>query len=944
MTFINNNKQQYDLPLWQPLAPLPIASGAGSATCTADDGTNKLLYYTMNGLFYCWSSVTNGWLQLASLPTAAVTSIALKYSKFAGYRGNCLGATSNSMTVAPVSPSLLVGKTVRIMSGAGAGQDRIIRSATTVKIWDKGLLTAITAQSLTDNLKNWKINQFVGYQVKLTYGTGQTIIRKVLYNDATTLYFQDANYQQLEAWQNTAIYTASPYTLPVTTAGSQAHYQIETADITVDTWTVIPDSTSSFAVLTGGIFALTGNASAPWSTMYYYDCLLDCWTQKTAIGGHLLAGLTGDWSLERTGEVGGIFIVNSATTSATTTSITTTSLALVVDSYVNYQIRITGGTGMGQRRRILSNTSNTFNIDKPWNVNPDATSTYSIYGNTNVMYLSGNNQASLYQYNVEEDIWSPSTVYTIGEARNGSVTFGGQEGIAITSIARNTGGVTAVTTVPVAGGSAYTVGDILTLSTAGTLGKVKVTSVNITGAVTGVILYGCGLTYATGTSATTGGTGTACTIAITSVGVVGRVTTAHNHNLAIGDSYVSSGAVESLWNVSSTVLGCDSLTMFDIATTATAVWAAAQSQGTTLLVDSVQNWTVNEHTGRLVTIQVAGTSPTTQVRRIVSNTATTLTLNAAITTAVNGTSRYVISEPYLQGRAVQYPAIGMGGVGYATSGTTTTLVDSTKAWIPNQWAGAKFRIMSGIGIGNEVAITSNTETTLTYSVQSFTPTTATKYLIMDSFGLATAGSTTTLTDSTKKWAVNQWAGKKLRIISGTGQGQELIIVSNTVNVLTFALATAPDTTSNYCILESQQRGVGSNINWVFGNTDPATKGDYIVCFFGNGTNVFGRYNITTELWEITQITSPQGELLTTGSSFAYSGKDRLYYQVNSTGRVGYVELNSLSNNIMCQLTWAPLGTAIVGNRLEVITTDDGVDFLVLLDNTGSRIWRSQVLY
>jgi len=948
MTFVNNNKLQYDMPIWLPQAPLAGNTTGTTATCTADDGSNPALYYNIGTAFYRWCSRTNGHQQLASLPVAPVTSIALKYNKYAGYRGNCLGGGVNTIKLAPFNPSLLVGKTIRITAGTGVGQERTISSTGVLNIYDKGLLTAVSTTGLTDATKKWKINEWVGYQAKIIYGTGQTTVRRVIYNDATTLWFQDPNYQQLEPWQNTQLYTATPYALPVITAGSQGHYSIESCNVTVDTnWTVQPNATSSFAILTGGIFSLTAVTASPYSGLYYYDVLSDTWTYRTALGGLLPSALAGDFSIERTGETGGAFL-SGTTTSATSTSLTVataTPSISAVDRYTNYQIRITGGTGMGQRRRILTNTASVINIANPWTTTPDSTSIFSIYGNTDIIYLSGNNQSSLYQFNVEQDFWTPSHAHTIGICRNGSATFGGQEGIGITSIARNTNGVTAINTTPVNGGSNYTVGDVLTLSTGGSLGKVKVLSVSITGAVTSVMLYRCGSGYSVTTSSTTDGTGTLCTIGITSVGVIGRATTAMNHNLAIGDSFVCSGATNGDWNNTFTILGCDGLTTFEVATTATSAWAAIASQSTTVIVDSTQNWVDSEHIGRLVVLQVAGTAPTTQIRRIIGNTATTLTVTT-ITAGVNGTSRYAICEPQLLGKAVQFPADGKGGAGYATGGSTTTLTDSTKSWTPNQWAGARFRILSGTGINNEVAIVSNTETTLAYAVQTFTPDATTKYLVMDTFGIATAGSTTTLTDTTKKWIVNQWAGRKLKIIGGTGQSQELIITSNTATALTFATATAPDTTSYYCILESQSRGVGSAISWVFGNTDATnlTQGKYLTCFFGGATNLLGRYNISTELWDITQVTSPQGELLTTGSSYAYGGKDRIYYSVNSTGRTGYINVNTLKNYVYAQIMQLPIGAAITGNRLEVITTTDGIDLLVLSDNTGARLWKSMVLF
>lgn len=96
---------------------------------------------------------------------------------------------------------------------------------------------------------------------------------------------------------------------------------------------------------------------------------------------------------------------------------------------------------------------------------------------------------------------------------------------------------------------------------------------------------------------------------------------------------------------------------------------------------------------------------------------------------------------------------------------------------------------------------------------------------MDTYGLVTGNvATTTLGDTTKNWTVNMWAGKKVRITSGLGQSQELLIVSNTANILTFAAGTAPDTTTTYTILGIAQRGAGLSLQWIFNNSDDATKG------------------------------------------------------------------------------------------------------------------------
>ena len=69
-------------------------------------------------------------------------------------------------------------------------------------------------------------------------------------------------------------------------------------------------------------------------------------------------------------------------------------------------------------------------------------------------------------------------------------------------------------------------------------------------------------------------------------------------------------------------------------------------------------------------------------------------------------------------------------------------------------------------------------------------------------GTATAGTTTTLTDSSKNWTASQYSNGqyKVYITSGTGAGQSALITANTSTSLTFAaITTAPDATSQYAI-------------------------------------------------------------------------------------------------------------------------------------------------
>lgn len=70
-----------------------------------------------------------------------------------------------------------------------------------------------------------------------------------------------------------------------------------------------------------------------------------------------------------------------------------------------------------------------------------------------------------------------------------------------------------------------------------------------------------------------------------------------------------------------------------------------------------------------------------------------------------------------------------------------------------------------------------------------------------STGTATAGAASSLTDSTKAWGINDFAGQTIEITAGTGAGQKRTINSNTATVITVGTAwgTNPDNTSVYKI-------------------------------------------------------------------------------------------------------------------------------------------------
>lgn len=277
---------------------------------------------------------------------------------------------------------------------------------------------------------------------------------------------------------------------------------------------------------------------------------------------------------------------------------------------------------------------------------------------------------------------------------------------------------------------------------------------------------------------------------------------------------------------------------------------------------------------------------------------------------------------------------------------TTTLVDLTKNWTTNQWAGftvymysAAVTGTSGAVTGQMVRIASNTSNTLTFVAASTAPINGvSRYSICTSsgigvvdFGVATGThSTTTLQDTSKSWAVNIWAGKRCRLVTSVGGPVEAIISSNTSNTLTFSAAIAAAPTNNvtgYIILEPVVKGAGVNANWAFGTSDADIRGRYMYCTRGGGVAGFDRWDITTDRF-IPLVTTPNTETLTTGTMTAYDGKDRIYFHKDATQRV--YSLNVVTANVNGATIYPYVApTAVLGNRMEIFSTKDGLKYLWL---------------
>jgi hypothetical protein len=178
------------------------------------------------------------------------------------------------------------------------------------------------------------------------------------------------------------VHTHSTYA----TAWAQANYSIESTVVQVDSpWISGVNTTSNYCIKTGGVFLLSTTAGAPFSSFQYYNVLTDTWTSKTALGGNLLTTLGTDYDFEIITRI--VPYETGTTTSATSRTIIDNTKNMIVNQYINYNIKLTSGSGASDENRIVANGTNYFELARPWRVIPSVSSSYEIQPGVNKMFL-----------------------------------------------------------------------------------------------------------------------------------------------------------------------------------------------------------------------------------------------------------------------------------------------------------------------------------------------------------------------------------------------------------------------------------------------------------------------------------------------------------------------------------------------------------------------------
>lgn len=177
---------------------------------------------------------------------------------------------------------------------------------------------------------------------------------------------------------------------------------IGTGTITI-TFNTAPSSVANndtFRISSGSFFVIgTGTLAA--TSFRRYDVATGAWSSLTNTGLPATWGTDGRMVSPYTR---GDSYDSGTATSGSTTTLVCTGKGWTNDQWINYRVRITAGTGVGQKSLITDNTSDTLTFAAGATI--DATSTFVIEGDENSIYLLGNNAVTMYKYNISANTWA----------------------------------------------------------------------------------------------------------------------------------------------------------------------------------------------------------------------------------------------------------------------------------------------------------------------------------------------------------------------------------------------------------------------------------------------------------------------------------------------------------------------------------------------------------
>lgn len=260
------------------------------------------------------------------------------------------------------------------------------------------------------------------------------------------------------------------------------------------------------------------------------------------------------------------------------------------------------------------------------------------------------------------------------------------------------------------------------------------------------------------------------------------------------------------------------------------------------------------------------------------------------------------------------------------SNTTTTLNNTGKAWLTNQWANYQVRITAGTGAGQIQTIASNTATAITIaSTWAVTPDATSVYSIEgnDDYMYLLGNAAVTMYRfqvSTNTWTVLSPGAARAGAISGGGTASWI------------------DSAATWTL------NTNDSPNFLYTTTIYKQNGRYIFSFRGGATSTLDVYDIAANTWISGVPYGNQFETFTTGSaSVDYGGV--IYIQKEATGRIVKFELDTFSMQPFAAYGITQ-GTTVAGQKMFILPYVDGatvIPFLYTQLHTLSYLLRMLII-
>jgi len=402
--------------------------------------------------------------------------------------------------------------------------------------------------------------------------------------------------------------------------------------------------------------------------------------------------------------------------------------------------------------------------------------------------------------------------------------------------------------------------------------------------------------------------------------------------------------------------------------------------------------------GACIVAAAWSTGTTTAVASLTATagTTTSITTNQTLARNLQGYAVHILSGPNAGVTApIARNTIGANSVitfsttyGTAFDATTTYRLITPRWYVLNAGALASgiFRVYDyATNTWTSLGTTNLPATVGTDSRLVSTPSWINTEYVEFAIGTATSATSSTLVNSAKNWALNQWANSQVRIVSGTGAGQIRIVTSNTATTLTVPTWTVtPDATSQYVIEGNDDYlyymgsasvnlirysissntwtllapavaragvpGSGAAAHWIYGVTDSTwnientiENGRYIYSFRGSAGTALDRYDIAGNTWSVITY-APATETFFTGTKFAYN-TDYIYIHKDATGR--WFRYNLITSDMDGWNTMLyPNSTAVVGDTAFDVTYTDGatkIVYIYMILNSSSVMLRQMVV-